>query len=112
MNNIKKGTGVLDELVKYKDGAIISSSVLSAFLVLAYKIIRILKHDDRKDAIVDEEAAWRSSITTECDKLRTINNKLVDDKITLVSELSQLRYENALLKQRISELVRGKNDQQ
>ena len=95
-------------MINETEGAMLGAGIIGA-LTFIYKFFRIIKIDNNKDQVVNEEKEFRATLLSELKELRKSNLELLNEKGVLMAKISKLETELDLLKEHIKKMENNDN---
>lgn len=97
-------------MINETEGAMLGAGIVGA-LTFLYKFFRIIKIDNSRDQVINDEKEFRTELLTELKELRKSNQELLNEKGVLMAKISKLETELDLLKNHIIKIENeGNND--
>lgn len=90
-------------MINETEGAMLGAGIVGA-LTFIYKFFRIIKIDNSRDQVVNDEKEFRTELLTELKELRKSNQELLNEKGVLMAKISKLETELDWLKEHINKL--------
>lgn len=97
-------------MINETEGAMLGAGIVGA-LTFLYKFFRIIKIDNSRDQVINDEKEFRTELLTELKELRKSNQELLNEKGVLMAKISKLETELDWLKNHIIKIENeGNND--
>lgn len=90
-------------MINETEGAMLGAGIVGA-LTFLYKFFRIIKIDNSRDQVINDEKEFRTELLTELKELRKSNQELLNEKGVLMAKISKLETELDGLKEHIKKM--------
>lgn len=90
------------------EGAMLGAGIIGT-LTFLYKFFRIIKIDNSRDQVVNDEKEFRTELINELRELRKSNQELLNEKGVLMARISKLETELDWLKNHITKIENNDN---
>lgn len=95
-------------MINETQGAMLGAGIVGA-LTFLYKFFRIIKIDNSRDQVINDEKEFRTELLTELKELRKSNQELLNEKGVLMAKISKLETELDWLKNHIIKIENEEN---